>query len=244
MSRPWRSTRSALGRLTRSVRAEQGDILTDWQEARQALAQRALRLDPAYDVGVVYGFAEEEELEVGMLVPWSGVALPASGKYLWADGATFDPAAYPELAQVVGELWQKPGDAAGVRRVPDLRRRTLAGPGPGTATTVDWEIGDLIGAEAHKLSEMEMPSHGHVIAEAGEHFHRQWYRRPAAFQAGVDRVGVTALLNLDTGGPTDFSSQNTPAGAHTHMVFGAGGDNAHNNVQPTAVVGWLVRALP
>lgn len=183
-------------------------------------------------------------MEVGMFVPFAGVALPANGKYLWCDGGAFDSVAYPELAAAVGIKYNLAADAAGVRRTPPMSGRVAAGPIAGRTALPDWRPGERRGAEEVRLRAVDVPSHEHAVSEAAEHTHVRWARRAALFAAGSNRFGVHITATGDPGTTDKLVSRTDAAGAHVHEVTGGGGEASHPNVQPILVENWIVRARP
>jgi len=147
----------------------------------------------------------------------AGTILDFSGEtapagYLLCDGAEVNRADYPKLFSAIGELWGA-GDGVLTFNLPDFRRRTTIGAG-GTATaTIDNTVGSVGGVEAHTLTTAEMPSHSHT----------------------------TPIRQLQGNG-TYSPEPNGSTGKSTYYSTGSnGGGEAHNNMQPSAVVMKIIK---
>lgn len=71
------------------------------------------------------------------------------------DGRELAQVDYPELYEIVGDVWGSAG--AGLFRIPDMRARVTVGAGNGK------NIGDVGGAETVSLAVSDLPSHNHSI---------------------------------------------------------------------------------
>lgn len=190
---------------------------------------------------------------------WSGTTLPALGTYgrwVWADGAVYATASHPLAAAHINTAWRTAHGAsdpgAGNFRVPDLRGLVPAAldqmPGGTRANRMTRAVAIIIaaktGEETHVVTVSEMPGHNHggsvsvsgSTGAAGGHNHND---------NGV--VGGGAWGG-GTGFTTAFggSMQTSSVGDHTHSFSGSGsigsqgGGAAHENVQPTIFVPYIV----
>lgn len=94
--------------------------------------------------------------------------------------------------------------------LPDLRGRTIVGAGAGDGLTVR-ALGDFFGAETHQLTVNEMPSHAHSVGQGG---------------AGAGTITVPI-------GPSRVNNAPYQSGF-------SGGNQAHNNMQPSYVLNYLI----
>ncbi len=162
--------------------------------------------------------------------------------------------------------------AAGVThfRLPDLRGRSLIGAGTGAGLT-NRAIGQLMGSETHTLTATEMPSHNHTQDAHNHaqnphnhtqdaHNHTQnphshnynWFAAPNAVNGLSVAVGsLTAQTNIAasvaataTNNAATATNQAATAtnNAATATNQASGGGAAHNNMQPSAVVNYLIYA--
>lgn len=98
-------------------------------------------------------------------------------------------------------------------KVPDLRGRTIIGAGDGSGLT-SRNVGDMEGEETHQLSEDELASHSHTI-----------------------QYTITTLV-LEPGEVTAL----TPVPLLTAFTGDTGGDDPHNNMQPSYALNYGVIA--
>lgn len=193
---------------------------------------------------------------------WPGGVLPAQGSYgkwVWADGAVYPVATHPLAAAHISPQWRTFAGAsdpgASNFRVPDLRGLIAAGldamPGGGRANRMTRSVAITLagrtGEETHIVTVNEMPSHGHGVSDP-THAH------------GVGDPGHAHLIGREvhhlTPGGTPYSlNGNTfdigTAGAGTGIwiggaatgisIQGNGGNGAHENVQPTVFVPYIVK---
>jgi microcystin-dependent protein len=176
----------------------------------------------------------------GTITPFGGTVIPSG--YLACDGAEYDTTTYAALFTVIGTMYcPGPCTNMSVFAVPDLRGRVPAGQG---GTALMGPLGSVVGAETHTLSSAEMPSHSHTatIAGVGNHNHQISGNFPkVAYYYG-------AYTGMDTfedfGGAPNWQMSNLNFdGAHTHSITidSTGSSSAHNNIQPSLVVKYIIR---
>lgn len=164
----------------------------------------------------------------GEIKLWPGSALPDAvefGKWVWADGAVYVVATYPKASANIAPEWRTFAGAsdpgASNFRVPDLRGLTPAGmdqmPGGARANRLTRSVSIVIagrtGEETHVITIPEMPAHYHVSA--------------AQFTGVGYPSGGYAGGGVSSGG-----------GLNTSTV---GGSQAHENMQPTVFVPYIVK---
>jgi microcystin-dependent protein len=150
---------------------------------------------------------------------------------------------YASLFTAIGTTYGS-GDGSTTFTLPDMRGRVAAGKDDmgGTAasrltsTTITSgaaTLGNSGGGQTHTLTSTEMPSHTHT---QNPHSHEVQRSNSAATAVSTD---ATALYRpqTDTGG-TYFNTQNATA---TNQNTGGGG--AHNNVQPTIILNYIIKAV-
>ena len=135
----------------------------------------------------------------------------APSGYLLCDGQAVSRVTYPALFASIGEVWGV-GDGATTFNLPDLQGRVLAGAGVGLGAGLD-SVGETGGSATHTLITSEIPAHSHTFE--GQH-------------GGTRSNGVEPALG---------NENNTETVTTTEV----GGGQAHNNVQPTAIVNWVIK---
>lgn len=174
---------------------------------------------------------------------WPGGALPSSsyGKWVWADGAVYPVASHPIAAGHIGAAWRTAhgaSDPGGSNfRVPDLRGLVPAGldamPGGARANRMTRAVAITIaaktGEETHVITLSEMAAHNHG---GGAHVH-----------GGAVAFGGSSYpngnLQTPTGGAT-YSVDNVNTGNSGAIIASQGSNGAHENVQPTVMVPYIV----
>lgn len=103
------------------------------------------------------------------------------------------------------------GDGSTTFNLPDLRGRVVAGMGGSLLSGTD-ALADTGGASTHTLTENEMPSHSHGIG------------------------GIANDMNIGTS-----SFRLSPAATSIGDTKETGGDQPHNNVQPTIILNYIIK---
>jgi microcystin-dependent protein len=181
----------------------------------------------------------------GTPLPFAGVNPPPG--FLLAYGQTLLIATYPALASALGTTW---GTAAGGSFVmPDCRGRILAGAdnmgGTAASRLTGYVVGSVGGEQTHVLTTAELAAHAHAITDPG---HLHGTTDPGhihTYQSGgVAGSNYPQIAN----GPSSVPSTNSAVTnlsintATTGLsVNSAGSGTAHNNVQPTMAVNWMIR---
>lgn len=174
---------------------------------------------------------------------WPGGTLPLLadyGKWVWADGVVYIVADYPIAADHIGDEWRTFGGASDPGgsnfRVPDLRGLVPAGldamPGGARANRMTRAVAITLaaktGEETHVITVAEMANHTHPVVDPG-HTH------PGAKGGGTTGVSGGGTPALD-------NSALALGNAYTGIsITAVGGNGAHENVQPTVFVPWIVK---
>jgi len=173
-------------------------------------------------------------MPTGSIISFAGSSAPTG--YLLCDGAAINRQANGSdtpLFTLLGITYGA-GDGSSTYNIPDLRGRVIAGQDDmggasanrltGLTGGVDGDVlGGSGGAETHTLATSELPAHDHDI--------------DTAFKNNSTN-GVAG--NYPTG--TNVSS---PSGAqlsaNTNSIKNTGGGGAHNNVQPTFILNYIIK---
>lgn len=164
----------------------------------------------------------------GMVMPYAGTSAPTG--WLLAYGQAVSRTTYADLFTAIGTTYGT-GDGSSTFNLPDLRGRVVAGQddmGSSSANRLTSPInGDTLGAaggsQSHTLTVAQMPSHTHNITGT--------YRKdfgsppggsfPHGSSHGTSGVNISGFLSL-----TNSST---------------GGNQSHNNVQPTIILNYIIK---
>jgi microcystin-dependent protein len=182
--------------------------------------------------------------------------------WLKCDGRLLSKTEYALLYTVIGDTFGVVGDQF---RLPDSRGRVPGAIGRSevnAANPTTYVKGDISGNQLHLLTIPEMPSHNHGVDEGlqtannnrttenGDHNHgitdpghtHSYVNQPERVDLAVSLTTTDAADNVNetqtTGSSTTGITINNN-GVHCHTMNAAGGDEYHNNMQPTIFMGNL-----
>jgi len=181
---------------------------------------------------------------IGVVLPFAGPEGSVTAGWLLCDGSSYAAATYPDLFALIGYTY---GGAGANFNVPDLRGNAvggldnMGGSSRNLVTSANADaLGGELGEEEHTLITDEMPSHEHAGSSAttdpdGEHHH-------TVVISTTDVASGAGATVLEASGSTDTSIEPD----HTHgvnlSISPEGGDNPHNNMQPTMFMNYIIRA--
>ena len=150
----------------------------------------------------------------GVVLPYAGSSAPAG--WLMCTGQAVSRTTYAALFAALGTTYGS-GDGSTTFNLPDMRGRVPAAP-DGGAGRLDWAttLGTAGGAQKHTLAESELPAHAHGIT--------------TRYNAGGFGDWEIARASGTSGGVAPTGSQN------------AGGGGAHNNMQPTILLNYIIKS--
>lgn len=207
---------------------------------------------------------------VGAMMAYAGAVAPSG--WLFCYGQTLARATYPALYDAIGTTYGAPSGST--FKLPDMRGRVMIGldnlGGSSANRVVATEADTLGGAggeELHTLTEAEMPTHTHDIADHAhdgiEHQHHGTTdsgspHKHAAPSGGqfVSTVGAGGTFPVGaTHGATQYTANehdhdhdfvtsfaNADVGAVSLSPDGAGGSESHQNMPPYMALGWIIRS--
>ena len=170
----------------------------------------------------------------GMLMPYAGASAPAG--WVLCFGQSVDRAGtYADLFAAIGETYGS--DSGTTFNLPDLRGRTIAGQDDMGGTSANRLTssangslnGDTLGAaggsETHTLTTSELASHSH-----------------GSGSYAASAIGTGSANESGTGGIATGSSFTGTTPQNIGGTSGSkGGGNAHNNVQPTIILNYIIK---
>jgi microcystin-dependent protein len=160
---------------------------------------------------VPYAMNAAPSLPAGFMQAFGGSSAPSG--WLECDGSAVSRTTYSDLFSAIGTTWGA-GNGSTTFNVPDLRGRAPIGAGTGSGLSARI-LGASVGAETHQLTVDEIPPHSHQIP----------YR-----SFGTTGAAVVVIQQAQ------FQSLISPP-----VTANTGGGAAHNNMQPSAVVKWLIK---
>jgi microcystin-dependent protein len=179
------------------------------------------KLDVVGDVNItgdykVNGTSAITAVPTGTVSAFAGSAAPTG--YVLCDGSEYNKVGtYAALFAVLGSTYNTGGETANHFRVPDLRGRVVAGLDSANnvlneTNSIDGTaLGEVGGDDVHQLVVSEMPSHDH---------------------GGTDSQVKVAGSTLSIAASGTFNYGALPS---------EGGDGAHNNVQPTIILNYIIK---
>ena len=167
--------------------------------------------------------ASDAAFTSGMLMPFAGTTAP-TGWLLCYGQAISRTGTYADLFSALGTTYGT-GDGSTTFNLPDLRGRVIAGQddmGGTSANRLTSPInGDTLGAtggsQSHTLTTAQMPSHSHSLGSNSR------------VQVGLDNGTVYGGYSPTQYATTTYSTQST------------GNGQAHNNMQPTIVLNYIIK---
>ncbi len=196
--------------------------------------------DDLDDIDAQLLIASVNPVAVGIVASYAGATAPSG--WLLCYGQAVSRTTYAALFTAIGTLWGS-GDGSTTFNVPDFRGRVLAGKDDmggtsanrltGLSGGVDGDVlGASGGAETHTLTEAQLSAHTHFMV------------------AGVNGVnGVSpspsnqiATNSSQANGNNDYILQGTASAAANGRTSSSGSGAAHNNVQPTSILNYIIYA--
>lgn len=162
----------------------------------------------------------------GMVMPYAGTSAPTG--WLLAYGQAVSRTTYADLFSAIGTTYGS-GDGSSTFNLPDLRGRVVAGQDDMGSTSANRLTnqsgglnGDTLGAtggsETHTLTTAQIPAHSHSLGS-----------------------NTRVQLGYDNGEAYAGKTVNNPHGSITYSTQDTGGGGAHNNVQPTIILNYIIK---
>jgi len=160
-------------------------------------------------------------MPAGAVTPFAGASAPTG--FLLCDGSAISRTTYSGLFTAISTTYGT-GDGSSTFNIPDLRGRVVAGQddmGGSSANRLTDQtgglngdtLGDTGGSETHTLSTAQLPAHTHTVAA------QQQVGGDSTNRGGSGQLGAAATI----------TSSSTGSGS------------AHNNVQPTIILNYIIK---
>ena len=164
---------------------------------------------------------KEYIMPTGAVLPYAGSSAPTG--FLLCYGQAISRSTYADLFSAISTTYGT-GDGSSTFNVPDLRGRVAAGQddmGGSSANRLTDQtgglngdtLGDTGGSETHTLTTAQMPAHTQTVAA------QQQVSGDSTNRGGSGQLGAAATITSSS----------------------TGGDGAHNNVQPTIILNYIIR---
>lgn len=171
----------------------------------------------------------------GMLMPWAGNGAPAG--WVPCDGGWYSRVDFAALFAVIGTMYGA-ADGAVNFAVPDLRGRAPIGAGAGSGLS-NRVVGEAFGAEGVGLTTPQLPSHFHPITDkTHRHAVLTLNAEGGVEQSAIRYGGAPGAVYLSENERSALIQDNYTGITATD---GAGFDQPHNNMQPSLVVGFIIK---
>lgn len=163
----------------------------------------------------------------GIIQMFAG-ATPPTG-WLVCDGSAISRTTYATLFAAIGTTWGS-GDGSTTFNIPDLRGRAPIGAGTGSDLTAR-TLGGKFGEETHVLT----------AGETGLRAHTHEFTQPT-IRMKYASVGASGSVNRPASSGTNYTTSIASAsgGAVGAVTGGEKSGSAHNNMQPSAVVNFII----
>jgi len=164
---------------------------------------------------------KEYIMPTGALMPYAGTSAPTG--FLLCYGQAISRSTYADLFSAISTTYGT-GDGSSTFNLPDLRGRVVAGQDDMGGSSADRltdqtgglngdTLGDTGGSETHTLSTAQLPAHTHTVDA------QQQVGGDSTNRGGSGQLGAAATITTSS----------------------TGSGSAHNNVQPTIILNYIIR---
>ncbi len=214
---------------TQNTRPSSAEVIRDTRRANQG---------PAIHDAQVTADAGLAQPPIGAGMEWYTPTPPPG--WLLQHGQEVSKLQYPDLFLVLGTTWNDGTESADGFRLPDRRGRAGVGSGDGGANLTTRTLTDRFGTELVTLTSLQMPEHGHAI-----NVQSNTHRHGGDTYTNINYTRTNALSGTYTlANDHSYSSDSTNDDTHAHDASASrsGGDQPHQNLPPSIVVNFIIRA--
>lgn len=169
---------------------------------------------------------------IGVVQMWTGPVNKIPTNYVLCNGASLNISEYQELYNVIGTTFNGTSVAPGKFKIPDLRKRFIAGYDERYS---EYGMGKTGGEERVWLSISEMPSHAH---DFDDYYYIENYNSVSGTNIYGNRVSIGS--GYRGSGDTDGDNNTILYKRHSSAYSGSG--NAHENRPPFFVLAYIIKA--
>lgn len=162
-----------------------------------------------------------DSVPVGTIMPYASENLP-DNTYLFCDGSAVSRTTYSNLFQKIGTIYGA-GDGNTTFNLPNLTGNVPVGYKSGDSDF--GTLGKTVGEKSHALTSAENGPHQHHLLFNNTDM---LYFNGNAYQAGTSMDGVN----------------NMESNRNEFITAQSGNGQPHNNIQPSTVVKYIIKALP
>lgn len=201
------------------------------QAANAAVCASAFHGDGSNLTGIV-------AMPTGAVIPFAGTSAPSG--FLFCFGQTLNRVGtYAALFGVIGTTYGAPSGSTFT--VPDLRGRVVAGKddmGGSAASRLTGLSGGVDGTALNSPGGSQ--SHTLTVAQLASHSHAAAMEQTFDDSGGVTQVGLgSSRSDRDTA--SYRTSVSTGGGFNNPLIASTGSGSAHNNVQPTHILNYIIK---
>jgi microcystin-dependent protein len=176
---------------------------------------------------------------IGRIVAYGGTSAPS--RWLLCYGQAISRTTYSSLFAILSTTYGS-GDGSTTFNLPDLRGRVIAGQDDMGGTSANRltglsggvngdNLGAAGGAETHTLTEGQLASHDHYS-----------FRNGGSSGNPLTNANYPSFDYTSGGTIDDYVIQGHASVANIGLTDSAGADQAHNNVQPTIILNYIIYA--